>query len=206
MSAGAPVLSVARLGLRRGEEWLFRGLDFDLGAGELLWLRAANGRGKTSLLRVLAGLGRQEEGTLRWRDAAAPLYIGHACALKDDLTAQEALAFLARLHGHSGDAAAIRSALRFLGVHHRRDRPVRSLSQGQRRRVALARLALQQGAGAWLLDEPFDALDAEGSAIIGALLAEHLGRGGSVLLTSHLPLRVPGFRPRELDLGALGRA
>ena len=97
-----PLLSVQGLALQRGGEPLLHALDFTLAAGELLWLRGPNGRGKTSLLRVLAGLARPEAGTIAWRSSGLPLYLAHANALKDDLSAREALAFLARLHAGGG--------------------------------------------------------------------------------------------------------
>ena len=195
------LLSVQGLALQRGGEPLLQGLDLTLAAGELLWLRGPNGRGKTSLLRVLAGLAAPEAGTVAWSAGTRALYLAHANALKDDLSAREALAFLVRLHGADGGDAALLPALRRLGVDGVRDRPVRTLSQGQRRRVALARLALQPAQRAWLLDEPFDALDADGVDVACELVASRLRSGGGVILTSHVPPRVPGLVARELDLG-----
>jgi len=195
-----PLLSVQGLALQRGGEPLLHALDFTLAAGELLWLRGPNGRGKTSLLRVLAGLARPEAGTIAWRSGGLPLYLAHANALKDDLSAREALAFLARLHGAASGDAELLVALRRFGMHAACERPVRTLSQGQRRRVALARLALQDAARVWLLDEPFDALDAQGVEIACALIASRLHAGGGVILTSHVPPQVPGIELRELDL------
>jgi heme exporter protein A len=107
--------------------------------------------------------------------------------LKEDLTVTESLRFLAHLHGRAHDAPSLDAALARVGMASRRDAPVRTLSQGQRRRAALARLALERTAGLWILDEPYDALDADGIACVNGLLHEHLGRRGSVLLTSHLP-------------------
>lgn len=204
------VLSVHRLACRRGERLLFEGLDFALGEGDVVWLRGRNGRGKTSLLRVLAALSPPSEGEVRFAGeslsaaravaGAGTLFLAHANALKDDLSAAEALAFLARLHGQDDDAESIEQALRRLGVHGRRNAAVRTLSQGQRRRVALARLALAPAKGLWLLDEPYDALDVEGCAIVDGLLHEHAQQGGAVLLTSHLPLSDGAPPWRELVL------
>lgn len=209
-------LRAAGLACRRGDRLLFEGLDLALDAGQVLWLRGANGRGKTSLLRLLAGLAEPAAGTIRWngeplRNAGAAFrhgltYIGHANALKDDLTALEALQFLARIHGRPGATPALVAALQALDVGSRRNAPVRTLSQGQRRRVALARLALDlAGAvapGLWVLDEPYDALDPDGIATLDALLAAHARRGGCVALTSHLPLALADPAPIVLQLDA----
>jgi heme exporter protein A len=126
-------------------------------------------------------------------------YIGHANALKDDLTVTESLTFLARLHGLECQSQRINAALRTLAIHHRRHAFVRTLSQGQRRRVALARLALESEPSVWILDEPFDALDTQGIEAVNQLLAAHLARGGSVLLTSHLALSLPETPVTELE-------
>ena len=108
--------------------------------------------------------------------------------------------FLSRLHGFETGAEAHELALRRFGLHSRRDAPVRTLSQGQRRRVALARLCTAPAGAMWLLDEPFDALDAEGVDALNALLAEHAARGGSVVLTSHVPLTLTSPAPITLQL------
>lgn len=203
------MLTARQLAFQRADEWLFRDLSFEVRAGQLLWLRGQNGRGKTSLLRLIAGLAQADQGELSWggmpRHAPPPsgpnlVYIGHTNGLKDDLTVSESLQFLARLHQRDRTPQAVAAALRRLAIHHRRNRPVRTLSQGQRRRVALARLALEQTASLWVLDEPFDTLDPEGIAIVNSLLVEHLARQGSVILTSHLPLCLPGVPVTELDL------
>ena len=195
------------LSCRRAGEWLFKGLDFECQPGQLLWLRGSNGSGKTSLLRILAGLSHADEGQLAYhtKDMHAfrktLVYIGHTNGLKDDLSALESLGFVARLHGRPYDQEALSLALRRLAIHHRRHVVVRNLSQGQRRRVALSRLALERDAGLWVLDEPFDSLDAEGIEAIGGLLMEHLGRGGGVVMTSHVPLNLVGANVQQLELG-----
>jgi heme exporter protein A len=202
---------------RRGDRLLFAGLDETLAPGELLWLRGANGRGKTSLLRLVAGLALPEHGQILWdgaptrrneRFAAQLVYVAHANALKDDLSAAESLAFLARVHGRDAGAPAVRAALARLGLAGRERTPTRSLSQGLRRRVALARLALESAPALWVLDEPFDALDVAGTATLHALLAAHRARGGSVLLTSHhlhLDAAAASAGLRVLDLDRLPR-
>jgi heme exporter protein A len=210
-----PALRLEGVACRRGGRLLFAGLDETLAPGQMLWLRGGNGRGKTSLLRLVAGFAAPERGRILWGDAPARgdadfmrrlVYVAHANALKDDLTALESLTFLARVHGREHSPAALRAALARLGLAGRERMPVRSLSQGLKRRVALARLALERIPGPWVLDEPFDALDIAGTAALHALLAEHRARGGCVLLTSHhlhLDARAADAGFRVLDLDAL---
>ncbi len=197
MSDWPPLPPLEATGLRceRGERALFDGLDLRLAPGEIVWLRGANGRGKTTLLRTLAGLGTPAAGELRlggrpirsvdpaWRRQL--VYLGHANALKDDLTAAESLVFAARLAGAPASGAAVQAALVTVGVGALARRVVRTMSQGQRRRVALARLALAPRPALALLDEPFDALDDDGIERLVGLLADLAAAGGSVLFTSH---------------------
>lgn len=216
-SPALPSLRLVDVACRRGERLLFSGLDETLEPGEMLWLRGGNGRGKTSLLRLVAGLAAPERGQILWGDAptrrnadfaARLVYIAHANALKDDLTATESLAFLARVHARDAQAPALRAALARLGLAGRERTPTRALSQGLKRRVALARLALESAPGLWVLDEPFDALDVAGTATLHALLAAHRARGGSVLLTSHhlhLDTQAASAGFRVLDLDTLPR-
>lgn len=173
---------------------LFSGLNLRVKAADLTWLRGRNGRGKTSLLRLAAGLAVPEAGRVLWGEEPvrgnaafqrALVFIGHANALKEDLSVTEALQFLASMHGRDNSPAAMHAALEGVGMSSRRNAMVRTLSQGQRRRAALARLALERKASVWILDEPYDALDTEGIACVNGLLAEHLARGGSSILTSH---------------------
>jgi len=213
-----PSLRLVDVACRRGDRLLFAVLDETLAPGELLWLRGGNGRGKTSLLRLVAGLAAPEHGQILWGDtptrrhaqfAQQLVYIAHTNALKDDLTAAESLAFLARVHARDASAPAVRAALARLGLAGRERTPTRSLSQGLRRRVALARLALETAPALWVLDEPFDALDVAGTATLHALLAQHRARGGSVLLTSHhlhLDAQAASAGFRVLDLDQLPRA
>lgn len=167
--------------------------------GQLVWVRGPNGRGKTSLLRLIAGLSQPASGQL---DVATPIvYMGHQHALKDDLTAQESLGFLVRLHGGQGDEAGLVRALEHMGVKAKRRALVRTLSQGQRRRVALARLALSAPGAIWVLDEPFDALDTQGIDTLNTLIQTHRQSGGSVVLTSHQTVNLPDIT--LLDLAGL---
>ncbi|MDP2021269.1 MAG: ATP-binding cassette domain-containing protein, partial [Hydrogenophaga sp.] len=151
-----------------------------------------------------------DEGHLTWAASSHAaheprsqrlVYVGHLNAMKDDLTVCESLQFIARLHGQDGSRPRVLEALRLLGMHHRRNAAVRTLSQGQRRRAALARLVLESDAALWVLDEPFDALDIAGIDTVNGLLKAHLARGGSVLLTSHLPLDASALPATELTLG-----
>lgn len=177
----------------RGGRIVFAGVSFALTAGEALLLTGPNGAGKTSLLRVLAGLGRVADGALLWQghpaleDRIAHVsrlaLVGHQDALKPALTVAETLAHEARILG--GEAAA---AIAAFGLEPLAEHPVRILSAGQRRRVALARLVLGAGRPLWLLDEPTVALDIEGVATLGRVLAAHRARGGMVVASSHLAL------------------
>ena len=207
----APRLTVSALACRRGSRLLFTDLDLDVDAGEIVWVRGQNGSGKTSFLRLVAGLSTPEHGRVLFdgmpvRSAAAHgrrlVYVAHANALKEDLSVGEALEFLLRIHGRPCTQATVVAALDRLGLLSRRQAMVRTLSQGQRRRVALARLAVDDGAALWLLDEPFDALDIDGIGRLNGLLNDQVRRGGSVLLTSHLGVSTAMLRPREVDLDA----
>ena len=184
----------------RGERQVFTGLDFTAVAGDIVWVRGGNGSGKTTLLRTLAGLAAPAAGRIELAGPGRAVYVGHANALKDDLGAGEALRFLLRLDGLDPRPDEIDGALARFGLAHRRQVPVRALSQGQRRRVTLARLCLRPGALAWLLDEPFDALDDDGATILMGLLVEHARRGGLVVLTSHVALPPAAIRPIEVQL------
>jgi heme exporter protein A len=204
-----PTLQLIDLACRRGDRVLFEGVHLSVAPGHLIWLRGSNGRGKTSLLRLVTGLASPEKGQVLWDGEpirksetyrSELVHIGHANALKDDLTVAESLAFLARIHGREVSAQTLQGALELFGLSSRRRAPVRTLSQGQRRRVALGRLALESRPGLWVLDEPFDALDIEGMERLNALLAIHQGRGGSALLTSHQQVIAPALQPVEFDL------
>lgn len=197
------------LSCQRGEHLLFRDFDLALHEGDLVWLRAPNGFGKTSLLRILAGLARSETGSIVWREDGhavehrrAPLYLAHANALKEDLTVSESLRFLSRLQGFDATDKDRIDAIKRFGMDGRRNAPIRTLSQGQRRRVALSLLCLSPPHAVWLLDEPYDALDQDGSAVVGALLVEHVSRRGCVLLTSHVEPVIANARVRTIRLPA----
>lgn len=199
---GAAHLHAQDLACRRGGRLLFAHLHMAVAPGQAVWVRGPNGQGKTSLLRMLAGLSQAAEGQI---ERPAPLaYIGHQHGLKDDLTAMEALSFLLRLHDQPFDDQTCMTALTLMGVAKQRLTPVRALSQGQKRRVALARLCLSAHRRLWILDEPFDALDDQGIATLNSLLQDHRQTGGSVILTSHQALSLPDVI--ELDLSLVGRS
>lgn len=198
-----PLLQTQNLGCRRGARLLFKGLDLALLPEQVLWVRGANGQGKTSLLRLLAGLSEPASGIIQRH--AGLTHVGHQHALKEDLTAHEALGFLLHLSGLAVDGMSIDRALERLGVKNKRHALVRTLSQGQKRRVALARLVCVEPGGVWLLDEPFDAIDDAGLEVIRDLLREHVARGGAVVMTSHQNVDLPNLSQIDLTAWAGGR-
>ena len=195
---------------QRGAALLFAGLSFALQPGTVLFVTGPNGSGKTTLLRIAAGLTQPARGRLRWDGAeveafdpalrAATLFIGHAAALKEELTAEENLASLVALHGMRTEASALSAALSDWALSRQCKLPARVLSQGQRRRVGLARLRLVQRP-LWVLDEPTTALDAAGVEALQELLGAHLERGGMALIATHRDLAAPAGKSVSLNLG-----
>ena len=201
-------LSGHDLGLWRGDRRLCHGLELSLRSGEALQLLGPNGAGKTTLIRALTGLGRLDEGEVRWNGAAiasAPdflpsmLYLAHANGLKAHLSSEDNLAFYQSITKQSSELTA-RDALERLGVGDLAERPCGQLSMGQRRRVALSRLLLNP-AKIWFLDEPLTGLDAEGAQLVAGLVHSHLEQGGLAVFATHQPLPHPGLKPRNLELG-----
>ena len=203
------MLETTALACERGGLQLFAGLSLALGPGGLLRVRGANGSGKTTLLRTLAGLTRPAAGSVRWRGnlingaidgeyRREMLFLGHAPGMKDELTVLENLEFSSKLSELKN--SGFKNALEQLGVARLADLPARYLSQGQRRRAALARLALSADVPLWLLDEPFTALDAEGIAQLSALCAAHLAAGAMLVLTSHQDVPISSPAPQEIEL------
>lgn len=207
-----PLLSALELECRRGRRRLFSDLAFDLGAGQMLQVSGRNGSGKSTLLRSLCGLTRPERGEVAWRglpiranrDAfnAELLYLGHAAALKDDLSARENLLAALDVAGRASTAQAAARVLEELGLASCAALPAKLLSQGQRRRVALARLWLGRDTPLWVLDEPFVALDADATEALRTLLAAHLENAGILVLTTHQEINVAPERTQHLRLDA----
>ncbi len=203
------MLTAHGLSCIRGERRLFAGLDLAVGAGEWLHVQGENGAGKTSLLRILAGLSPPAAGEIRWRGELTRtlaedfrrelLFLGHHSAVKEELTPLENLTFAAALDGARLDGAAALRALARFGLRGREDLPVRFLSAGQKRRVLLARLTVRK-ATLWILDEPFIALDVRAIEMLSGLIVEHVTNGGIAILTSHQSIPVPNGK--TLKVGA----
>lgn len=193
----------------RGERRLFAGLGFKLEAGELLYLQGKNGAGKTSLLRMLIGLLPPEAGEIRWQGAsihelgeefrANLCYLGHLNAIKEDLTPLENLLASAHLADEPLSEDDALDALEQVGLAGREDLACKYLSQGQKRRVALARLVHERRA-LWILDEPFVALDVAAVAWLAEIISAHLQRGGLAVMTTHQAVEIPAGTIRELRL------
>ena len=199
------MLSVHDLACVRGTRPLFSGVDFSIGPGSWAHVRGANGAGKTSLLRLLAGLAQPDAGEVRWNGdrvggedfRRALMYLGHRAAVKEDLTALENVRFAAEMDGVDlGEDQAMDALARF-GLGGREDLPVRFLSAGQKRRVLLAR-TVTRPAPLWILDEPFTALDVKAVDFVSHLVADHVKAGGMAVLTSHQAIPLPPGQVVEL--------
>lgn len=205
------MLEVSQIECVRGSRRLFRDLSFRLEAHQALRVRGENGSGKTSLLRIVAGLAPAESGSVSWnagnirargedylRDL---LFLGHSNGLKDDLSPVENLRYALLLAGAGADDPALRALLAEQGLAAVADLPVKLLSQGQRRRVALARLAFSARKPLWILDEPFIALDAVSVRRLSGTITKQLQHGGMVVFTTHQEVDLPGTAMRTLELG-----
>jgi heme exporter protein A len=204
-----PTLTFSKLGCSRGGRQLFRDVDCTLQSGRWLYVAGANGVGKTSLLRMVCGLAPIEAGEIAWngtpihaqREAYRQdlCYLGHLNALQESMTVSENLSFIAALGGTAPNAVQVNDVLTHFGVRGRGDQLVRHLSQGQKRRVALSRLALSQ-ARLWVLDEPFVAMDEAGVRMLADLIAAHLAKGGMAVLTSHQQVPIGDVPAQMLEL------
>lgn len=203
------MLEVKNLFCERDERVLFANFSFQINTAEVVQIIGQNGSGKTTLLRILCGLSDAYSGEIYWQGTdldevrdqyyQAMLYVGHLAGVKGSLTAEENLRWMMQLD-KSLDKCTIATALKQVGLYGFEDVPCHSLSAGQQRRVGLARLYLSS-APLWILDEPFTALDKKGVKEKEALIANHIQEGGSVILTTHHDLMIPGqtIRPINLD-------
>ncbi len=204
------MLAAEQLACVRGERRLFAEVGFHLDGGELLYLQGRNGAGKTSLLRMLIGLLPPEAGRILWRGRdiqaqadefrAELCYLGHHNAIKEELTPLENLLLSARLADEDLSEDDALDALEQVGLAGREDLACKYLSQGQKRRVALARLVKERRA-LWVLDEPFVALDVAAVAWLAGIISGHLQRGGLAVMTTHQLVDIPAGTVRELRLG-----
>ncbi|MCB1561649.1 MAG: heme ABC exporter ATP-binding protein CcmA [Xanthomonadales bacterium] len=200
------LLTADGLALRRNEEPVFGPLSLEVGEGEALLVHGGNGTGKTTLLRVLAGLLVPSAGEIRIRGSKATresvaqscALLGHLLGHKGELSAVENLRFATGLNGQR-DTIGIDEALEAVGLAGYEDSPARQMSAGQKKRLGLARLLLLP-APLWLLDEPYANLDLEGIALVNHLVEAHIADGGAALITSHGAYATPAVRSRVLEL------
>jgi len=205
------MLEVQGLAAERGERRLFSGLEFAVNPGEMLYVSGANGSGKTTLLRMLCGLVLPEEGQVLWngedirsqREAFHQqlCYFGHQHAIKEELSGLENLQLVAGLAGHALSEDAALTALEKIGLGGYDDLPSKVLSQGQKRRVALARLLITP-AQLWVLDEPFTALDTAAIDNLRATLRDHLAQQGMIVLTTHQEVIIDNAVVKQIRMGA----
>lgn len=203
------MLRVSHLSCSRGNKPLFADVSFELQAGQALHLEGDNGVGKTSLLRIICGLSPADAGEVCWHDKtiqqnatafrSSLFYLGHGLSLKEELTALENLMSDAAVSGRTLSEPQAMVALARMGLRGREHLPLRVMSQGQKRRTALARLLASQSP-LWVLDEPFVALDAKAVDGLRGLLAEHVAHGGMALFTSHQPVTLTSSQGSSVNV------
>ncbi|MGL5001961.1 MAG: heme ABC exporter ATP-binding protein CcmA [Casimicrobium sp.] len=207
------MLEIKNVVIERGGRTLFAPLTLSAGSGTLVRIGGANGAGKTTLLRALAGLTSIASGEVSWLSPSShnnigrvSIFIGHSNAMNDALTAQENWAYSEGAAGYSSTHEEVRTALEKMGVASLIDRRIGTLSQGQKKRVALSRLFAPSNAkAAWLLDEPFGALDAATQALLAQHVSDALARGTLVVLTSHQAVDIAANNVLDIALTAQQR-
>lgn len=207
----APSLIFSKLGCSKGGRELFKNVDCHLESGRWLYVAGANGVGKTSLLRMVCGLAPIDSGDILWNQQPIHAqsqayhqdlcYLGHLNALQESMTVDENLSFRSALSGVATHAAQNHEVLTRFGLRGRGKQLVRHLSQGQKRRVALTRLAMSP-ARLWVLDEPYVAMDEAGVSLLAELISDHLHSGGLAVLTSHQRVPIGDIAPQMLELQA----
>ena len=190
------MLSASNVSLERYFEPVFEPVSFSVSSGKILLLTGDNGSGKTTLIRILAGILQPTQGSVECR-SAEKVYIGHHLAVKDDLSVMENINFIRSFSG--GNSTSTQQIVDRVGLHRVAEQPARTLSAGQRKRCALARLLLSQ-AKLWLLDEPYSNLDKKGIGLLDSMLRQHIDSGGACVLTTHGSLRPEGFEMQECEL------
>ncbi|ELL4667820.1 cytochrome c biogenesis heme-transporting ATPase CcmA [Vibrio fluvialis] len=204
------MLEVKNLTAIRDERVLFEGLSFTIQSGELVQIEGRNGTGKTTLLRIVTGLGDRDDGEIHWNNVNIEadrdsyhqelLFLGHQTGVKRELTALENLRFYQAVHTAGTQEEDLYQALTQVGLAGREDVPVAQLSAGQQRRVALARLWLSRQK-LWILDEPLTAIDKQGVKVLEALFLQHAEQGGIVVLTTHQDMFADNPKLRKIKLG-----
>ena len=204
------MLEVINLTAIRDERVLFENLSFSLQTGDLVQIEGRNGTGKTTLMRIVAGLGDREDGEIRWNGETIEsnreeyhqdlLFLGHQTGVKRELTAIENLKFYQSIHAPTTTPDQIFHALMQVGLAGREDVPVAQLSAGQQRRVALARLWLSEQP-LWILDEPLTAIDKQGVKVLEDLFLAHANKGGIVMLTTHQDMFNDNPKLKKIKLG-----
>lgn len=198
-------VSLENVGVSRGDTVLFEGLSFEVNSGDVVWIHGSNGIGKTTLLRLITGLSKPEEGEMKWtlegqscRASDIATYQAHRDAFKPNLTAKDELSFWANIYGYTSD---LNTTFERVSLSDKHSLETRVLSAGQRRRLAIARLLISQKP-LWVMDEPAAAMDAAGRELIYNIISLHANNGGAVVLASHESAAQLGVRTKRLTLSS----